>query len=57
VNTIAVEPDRYLVRSLGEVFGIAAPPAAFRIRSSLPIQVLGLTADPPAGTVTALAPR
>jgi hypothetical protein len=57
VNTVSVGPDRYLVRELGEVFGTVSPPAALRIRSNVPIQVLGLTADPSAGTAAALPPR
>jgi hypothetical protein len=57
INTVSVGPDRYLVRELGEVFGSVSPPAAFRIRSSLPIQVLGLTGDHSAGTVGALPPH
>lgn len=57
VNTMSVGPDRYLVRELGEVFGAVTPPSAFRIRSNVPIQVLGLTADPSTGTAAALPPR
>jgi hypothetical protein len=57
VNTVSIGPDRYLVRELGEVFGTVSPPSALRIRSNVPIQVLGLTADPSAGTAAALPPR
>jgi hypothetical protein len=57
VNTVTVGPDRYLVREIGEVFGIVAAPSAFRIRSNVPIHVLGLTADSSAGTAAALAPH
>jgi hypothetical protein len=57
VNTVDVAPNRYLVRELGEVFGIVSRPAALRVRSTVPIQVLGLTADATAGTATALPPR
>jgi hypothetical protein len=57
VNTVAVGPDHYLVREIGEVFGIVPPPAAFRIRSNVPIQVLGLVSDPGTGTATALPPH
>ena len=57
VNTVAVGPSQYLVRELGEIFGIVTPPAAFRIRSNLSLQVLGLVADPATGTASALPPR
>lgn len=57
INTVSVGPDRYLVREINEVFGSVVPPAAFRIRSTVPIQVLGLVADPAAGTAAALPPR
>jgi hypothetical protein len=57
VNTVSVGPDQHLVRELGEVFGIVTPPSALRIRSNVPIQVLGLTADPATGTAAALPPH
>jgi hypothetical protein len=57
VNTVAVGPSRYLVREIGEVFGVIAAPAAFRIRSNVPLQVLGLVTDPSAGSAAALPPR
>jgi hypothetical protein len=57
INTISIGPDRSLVRELGEVFGPAAPPSALRIRSNVPIQVLGLTADRSAGSAAALPPH
>jgi hypothetical protein len=57
INTISIGPDRYLVRELGEIFGLAAPPSALRIRSNVPIQVLGLTADRSAGSAAALPPH
>lgn len=57
INTVSVGPDRYLVREIGEVFGTVSPPSAIRIHSNVPIQVLGLTADPSAGTAAALPPR
>ncbi|HEX9986325.1 MAG TPA: IPT/TIG domain-containing protein [Thermoanaerobaculia bacterium] len=56
-NTISLEPDRYLVRELGEIFGSVAPPSAFRIRSNIPIHVLGLTADRSTDSAAALAPH
>ena len=57
VNTVAVQTNQYFVREIGELFGIVAPPAAFRIRSDTPVQVLGLVTDPEAGTVAALPPK
>jgi hypothetical protein len=57
INTISLEPDRYLVRELDEIFGSVAPPSAFRIRSNIPIHVLGLTADRSANSAAALAPH
>lgn len=56
INTMSVGPGRYLVREIEEVFGIVAPPAAVRLRSSVPIQVLGLVADHSSGSVVALPP-
>lgn len=57
VNTVSVGPDQHLVREIGEVFGIVTPPSALRIRSNVPIQILGLTADPATGTAAALPPH
>jgi hypothetical protein len=57
INTISIGPDRSLVQELGEVFGLAAPPSALRIRSNVPIQVLGLTADRSTGSAAALPPH
>jgi hypothetical protein len=57
INTISIGPDRSLVRELGEIFGLAVPPSALRIRSNVPIQVLGLTADRSAGSAAALPPH
>lgn len=57
VNTVSVGPDRYLVREIGEVFGIVARPSALRIRSNVPIQLLGLTADPTTSSAAALPPQ
>lgn len=57
VNTVSLGPDRYFVREISEVFGPVAPAAAFRIRSDVPIQVLGLTADRSSGSAAALPPR
>lgn len=57
INTVTVGPDRYLVRELGEVFGSVVPPSAFRIRSSLPIHVLGLIGERSGGTAAALPPH
>jgi len=56
VNTLTIGPDRYLVRELSETFGIVPAPSAFRVRSNVPIQVLGLAADRSSGTATALPP-
>jgi hypothetical protein len=56
-NTVTVGPDQHLVREIGEVFGIVVPPSAFRIRSNIPIHVLGLTADPQSGGAAALPPH
>jgi hypothetical protein len=56
-NTVTVGPDQHLVRGIGEVFGIVVSPSAFRIRSNIPIHVLGLTADPQSGGAAALPPR
>lgn len=56
INTVTVGPDRHLVREIGEVFGSVSPPSAFRIRSNVPIHVLGLVADRSAGTAAALPP-
>ncbi|MDQ3281621.1 MAG: hypothetical protein M3Q69_09425 [Acidobacteriota bacterium] len=55
-NTVSVGSDQHLVRSIADVFGIVAPPSALRIRSNVPIQILGLTADS-SGSVSALPPR
>jgi hypothetical protein len=57
VNTIPVGADRYLVREINEVFGSVTPPHAIRIRSTTPLQVLGLTADHSTGTAAALPPQ
>jgi hypothetical protein len=57
INTISIGPDRFLVQEFGEVFGLAAPPSALRIRSNVPIQVLGLTADRSTGSAAALPPH
>ena len=56
INTVSVGPDRYLVRGIEELFGIVDPPSAIRIRSTVPVQVLGLTGDPATGSAAALAP-
>jgi hypothetical protein len=57
VNTVSIGPDQHLVRELGEVFGLVAPPSAFRVRSNVPIHVLGLTADASTGGGAALPPH
>jgi hypothetical protein len=58
INTVAVGPDQHLVREIGEVFGAVVPPSAFRIRSNVPIQVLGLAGDSSGGgSVSALPPH
>lgn len=56
INTMSIGPDRSLVRELSEVFGSVAPPSAFRVRSNVPIQILGLVADRTAGTAAAVPP-
>jgi len=56
VNTVSIGPDRHLVREIAEVFGIVPAPSALRIRSSVPVQVLGLTVDPSTGSAAALPP-
>lgn len=57
VNTVSIGPDQHLVREIGEVFGIVSPPSAFRIRSNVPVRVLGLTVDPSTGSAAALPPH
>jgi hypothetical protein len=57
INTVSIGPDRYLVREIGEVFGSVAWPSAFRIRSNVPIQVLGLVTERSGGGAAALPPR
>ncbi|MEA2464701.1 MAG: hypothetical protein QOJ98_2448 [Acidobacteriota bacterium] len=57
INTVSVGPDQYLVRTITEVFGTVSPPPALRIRSNVPVQVLGLVTDRAAGSAAALAPR
>jgi hypothetical protein len=53
-NAVTIGPDRYLVREVGELFGTVVPPAAIRVTSTSPLQVLGLTADHSADTATAV---
>lgn len=55
-NTVTIGPGRYLVREIGEVFGTVLPPSAFRVKSAVPLQVLGIVADHSADTVTAFPP-
>ncbi|MCU1349546.1 MAG: hypothetical protein JWO56_2576, partial [Acidobacteria bacterium] len=55
-NTVTIGPDRYLVREINELFGAVAPPAAVRVTSTSPLQVLGLVADHSADTATAVPP-
>lgn len=57
VTTVTIGPDQHLVREVGELFGIVSPPSAIRVRSSTPIHILGLTADPSTGAAAALAPH
>ena len=57
INTVSLGPDRHVVREISDVFGVIAPPAALRLRSNIPIHMLGLTADPQTGTAAALPPR
>lgn len=57
INTIALAPDRHFVRELSEIFGSAAPAAALRVRSNIPIHVLGLVADRSSGTAAAVPPH
>jgi hypothetical protein len=56
-NTVSIGPDRSLVRELSELFGSVAPATALRIRSNVPIQVLGLVADRSSGSAAALPPH
>ncbi|HEV7921827.1 MAG TPA: IPT/TIG domain-containing protein [Thermoanaerobaculia bacterium] len=56
VNTVTIGPDRYLVRELGEVFGLVAAPSFVRVKSTAPLQVLGIVADHSADTATAVPP-
>jgi len=55
-NTVAIGPDQYLVREVGEVFGTVLAPSAFRVKSAFPLQVLGIVADHSADTVRAVPP-
>jgi hypothetical protein len=57
INTVSIGPDQYLVREIGELFGIVAPPSAVRLRSNVPVHVLGLIADHANGTAAAVAPH
>jgi hypothetical protein len=57
VNTVSIGPDRHYVRELEELFGIVARPAALRVRSNIPVHLLGLAADPSTGTAAALPPH
>jgi len=56
INTVTIGPDRYLVRGIAEVFGTVVPPAAVRITSTTPLQVLGIVADHSNDTATAVPP-
>jgi hypothetical protein len=56
-NTVTIGPDRYLVREISEVFGLVVSPSAVRVRSSAPLQVLGLVTDRSADTAMAVAPN
>jgi IPT/TIG domain-containing protein len=56
VNTVTIGPGRYLVREIGEVFGTVSPPSAFRIKSAVPLQVLGIVAEHSGGTAIAVPP-
>lgn len=55
-NTVTIGPDRYLVREIGEVFGVVLPPYAFRVKSAVPLQVLGIVADHSGNSVTPIPP-
>jgi hypothetical protein len=57
INTVSVGPDRFLVREISELFGIVAPPSGVRLRSNVPIHILGLLADSSTGTAAAVPPR
>ena len=57
VNHVSIGPDQHYVRELSELFGVAAQPTSIRIRSDVPLHVLGLTADPSSGDAAALPPR
>jgi hypothetical protein len=56
INTVSIGPDQSLLRELSEVFGPVPSPSAFRIKSTAPLQVLGIVADHSAGTAAALPP-
>jgi len=56
INTVTIGPDRYLVRGIAEVFGTVVPPAAVRVTSTTPLQVLGIVADHSSDTATAVPP-
>ena len=57
VTTVSIGPDQHLVREVGELFGIVSPPSGIRVRSNIPIHILGLTADPSTGGAAALPPH
>lgn len=51
-------PSRYIVRELSELFGVAPDAACtVRVSSSVPVQVIGATADQTAGTASPILPR
>lgn len=57
VSTVSIGPDRSYVREVSELFGNVRPAAAFRIRSNVPVQVLGLVADHSGGIAAAVPPH
>lgn len=57
-QTLPVASSRFTVRELSELFGFA-PAAGWRIRvtSSVPVQVVGMTADQSSGTAAPIVPN
>jgi hypothetical protein len=57
VNSVSIGPDRHYVRSVGDLFGVVAPPFSMRVHSDVPLHVLGITTDPATGGAAALPPH
>ncbi len=56
-KTITVNPSRYVLREVSELFGITyVPSSSVRVQSTVPIQVMGIEIDP-AGDATPIVPR